>query len=367
MNKYAHSGFILVFSLILTSLAVFLITYIASRSMLFLPYAQFMVQQQKATVLAYGGIQLGISQLTHAQKEEKQASALQANQQAGEKQKQTESTDQKELLLTLLPALNRWQRFKLTEKVEGIDAEIKLCITSEDGKFNINELYDFTKHEFITTANPAIDGKKIMQELCTRIEQKMGGKNLFAGFEKFLKERQYRVNDVTELLTIKEFELFKNAVFEEPPHEEVKDKKKSPQLVLTDLFTVWSTKKTIDPWLFTNSTSRIFSLRATDQIDEQMHKRTVQEVVKNAKNQYNWAIDWAQFMRPFYEKEFSALPAHIGAMLSTSVKPLSFSIAAHATVGQHTVRLVAIVDRVATTEQGAQPRHEVTIKKIYTL
>ncbi len=50
-------------------------------------------------------------------------------------------------------------------------------------------------------------------------------------------------------------------------------------------------------------------------------------------------------------------------MLSTSVKPQSFSIAAHATVGQNTVRLLAIVERVATTEQGAQPRHEVTIKK----
>jgi hypothetical protein len=362
MTQHTRSGFILVFALILTSLAVFLITFIASRSMLFLPYTQFMIQQQKATVLALGGIQLGLSQIAQEKKEDQTQPATQSNQSPA-----PAKNDSNDILMTVLPIINRWQIIKLTEKVEGIDGEIKLCITCEDGKFNINELYDFTKHEFVTSANPAIDAKKVMQEICTRIEQKMGGKNLFAGFEKFLKERQYRVNDVTELLTIKEFEIFKNAVFEEPLHKEVNKQQKSPALVLTDLFTVWSRKKTIDPWLLTNTTSRIFGLRSVDQTDEQVRKKTVQEVVKSAKNQYNWAIDWAQFMRPFYEKEYSALPAHIGSMLSTSVKPQSFSIAAHATVGQNTVRLLAIVERVATTEQGAQPRHEVTIKKIYTL
>lgn len=361
MTQHTRSGFILVFALILTSLAVFLITFIASRSMLFLPYTQFMIHQQKATVLALGGIQLGVSQLAQEKKEDQTQQATPNQGPVAPK------NDSKDVLSTILPLINRWQTVTLTEKAEGIEGEIKLCITSEDGKFNINELYDFTKHEFVSSANPAIDAKKVMQEICTRVEQKMGGKNLFAGFEKFLKERQYRVNDVTELLTIKEFEIFKNAVFEEPLHKEVNKQQKSPALVLTDLFTVWSGKKTIDPWLLTNTTSRIFGLRSVDQTDVQVRKKTVQEVVKSAKNQYNWAIDWAQFMRPFYEKEYSALSAHIGSMLSTSVKPQSFSIAAHATVGQNTVRLLAIVERVATTEQGAQPRHEVTIKKIYTL
>lgn len=363
MTHHTRSGFILVFALILTSLAVFLITVVASRSMLFLPYTRFIIQQQQATVLAMGGIQLGMSQLAETEKEEQQ----QPTPEPDKKAQPAQSVDSKAVLSHILPLINRWQAIKLTEKVEGIDGEIKLCITCEDGKININELYDFEKHEFITNANPAIDAKKIIQEICTRIEQKMGGKNLFAGFEKFLKERQYRVNDVTELLMIKEFEIFKNAVFEEPLHKEVNKQQNSPSLILTDLFTVWSGKKTIDPWLLTNTTSRIFGLRSVDQTDEQVRKKTVQEVVKSAKNQYNWAIDWAQFMRPFYEKEYSALPAHIGSMLSTNVKPQSFSIAAHATVGQNTVRLLAIVERVATTEQGAQPRHEVTIKKIYTL
>ncbi|BDC34079.1 hypothetical protein Noda2021_00370 [Candidatus Dependentiae bacterium Noda2021] len=361
-STQSRPGFILVFSLILTALAVFLITYLASKSMLYLPYAQFMSQQQKATVLAYGALQLGLSQLAEQPKKDEKIDQKPNTSQ----EKNAQTDDQKSFLEKVLPLLNHWQSFVLTEKVEGIDGQVKLCITCEEGKLNLNELYDFKNHQFVGEGAPTGDAKKILQELFGRIEQMMGGKNVFASFEKFMKERTHRLNDVTELLMIKEFEVFRNNVFFEPTAGgPVKDKNRS--LYLTDLFTVWSGKKTLEPWLFSNSINHILGLRPVSELEAQTRTRTVQEVVKIAKTQYNWAVDWAQYMRPLYEKEFSALPAGVGTLLSTQVMPTSFSITADATVRQNTVRLVAIVDRAAVQEQNAPTRYDVTIKKLYML
>ena len=74
-----------------------------------------------------------------------------------------------------------------------------MVIGSEEGKININRAYDFEKHAFIGEGQPNGDMKQVFQDLFELIKDTLNA-DLFADFERFLKERKYPLNDVTELL-----------------------------------------------------------------------------------------------------------------------------------------------------------------------
>ena len=92
-----------------------------------------------------------------------------------------------------MPTLNRWQTFELTEEIDGLDGEIKLCITCEDGKLDLNQWYDFNKKKFIGGEGThrgkfnmkhahSFDGKKIFKAVFAALkkcrEQKTYSNNL---------------------------------------------------------------------------------------------------------------------------------------------------------------------------------------------
>ena len=138
-----------------------------------------------------------------------------------------------------MPILNRWQTVKLDFAKDGIDGEIKICIMSEDGKINLNELYDFQKHAFVGSGKEQEELKKTLQEIFGNIKKASGTEGLFESLETFLKERDDKLRDITELLTIKAFANFKNDIFYTPDHQSSTGKEKKP-LYLTDIFTLWT-------------------------------------------------------------------------------------------------------------------------------
>ena len=87
-----------------------------------------------------------------------------------------------------------------------------MLVLGSEGKININRLYDFEKHHFLNEGQPQDDMKKMFQELFGLIKEQIQA-DFFTDFEKFLKERKYPLNDVTELLNIKGFDVFKNTCF----------------------------------------------------------------------------------------------------------------------------------------------------------
>lgn len=363
MKNRGAPGYILLLSLMIIALSVILVTYMANKSMIHTYFTRSMIDREKAKRLAFSGIQLALSQLRF---DDKNAGEVSLGKEQ-HSQKGSEDKEGKQLLENILPAINRWQKFTLKEEIDGLDGEIHICVSCEDGKIDINQLYDFEKHLFIDEGKPETDRKKIAQKIFASIERVGSGKGLFKAFEKFLKERHYKVDDVTELLMIKEFAVFKKNIFYEPPSLEngEKFKKGKRPLYLTDIFTTWSAKKTVEPWLFSDSLNGLLELERVVPDDKDRREKAVREWLENFKVKAQWSVDWDKALMPLYGKKVSSIPKEIMGILSTKFEPTVFSVLSYGKVGEVIQRLFAIIERRSSSDNG--DKHNIVIKKVYWL
>jgi hypothetical protein len=364
MKHRQKSGYILILVLMLTSLSVVLVSYIYNKGFGVIPFSYGTIQREKAKMLALSGIQIALSQFAQEieipkTETQPQAPPTKANQQTPQQNPQDEAS--KKFLETILPLLNSWQTFALKEEVDGIDGEIKICITSEDGKLDINQIFDFNKHEFKNAS--------FIAEFFKEGFKNVGKEDLFSEFEKFLKERHYKLDDPTELLLIKGFEVFRHSLFYEPKEriEKKEGTKTKGPLYLADIFTVWSGKTTVDPWLLSPSMSTIFGLQRIDlgtELDNK--KKLAKQWVKDFKSENNWQQDWNKILSPVYGVDFNSLAKGFDSLLSTKFDPRIFSVLSYGKVGDITQRILAIVERVIKQEESTFSP-QVKIKKLYWL
>ncbi|MGB8367574.1 MAG: hypothetical protein WCD44_04410, partial [Candidatus Babeliales bacterium] len=314
--KKNYNGYILIFTLLMTAAMTALTTYIFNRGIIYTPFIQLMINQEKARIIAIGGIQIIASQLTYQEKEKKQTTTM-------EKQVETSSNNnEKKFLARILPTLNRWQIFQLAEDTEGIDAQLQVCLMSEEGKININKIYDFSQHKFYEKETNQQNWKKILQEIFARIEKISKEKDLFSSLEKFLSKQNHPLNDVTEILNDKPFAIFKNNLFYEPPSKSKGQKTQvTPLLYLTDIFTTSSSTMLLEPWLFSNSIDNLLGLKQATFGDIKQRKEMVEKWLKNFKKTVKWKQDWNTQLKPVYEKELQSLPQGIDSIFSTTFDP----------------------------------------------
>jgi len=353
----------MIFTLIMISLLTMLVTYMANRTIPYVSYTSTLIDREKAKLLALGGIQMGLSRLAWAAADEKKEKS---NTKTGKKE-QPEEKD-KRFLQTILPYLNRCHKFSLTKEKDGINGEIHLIISCENGKLNINEIYDFDKHVFVGKGSKnGQDYEKIMEAFFKDLEKKGGGKELFKSFSRFLKNRKYKLNDVTELLEIKAFEHFKNRIFYEPPsHREEKksEEQKKPIFYLTDIFTVWSGRKDIQPWLLSDSMCGLLNLDTAKTDDIEKRTKKIKKSLEQFTIKTTWENDWNKKLTSVYGKNFNIVPKFIKPILATRFGPTVFSVLSYGKVGEVTQRFLAIVEK-GKPSQEQDGRANVTIRKLY--
>jgi hypothetical protein len=334
---------------------MFLVLYLINRESTFIPYTRIASERRQAYLLARSGVDLGISQLVTP----KLTKNKEAPQGEAEKKKPTAEDTIKDMLSIVLPQLNRWQEITLKEPADGVDAKIQFCIMCENGKFNLNALYDFKNKKFINPSKEA-DTKKACKDIFAAVQKSQGAKELQDVFESKLKERDIRFNDATELLS-RQFEAFKEAVFYEPPTPQ--GPKERP-VYLMDLFTVWTKGTLINPWLMSDSVVGVFGFKRADAADIEERKKGVAQWLKQFKLKAQWQSDWNKLMKPIYGKEYNSIPKSLQPFLSSAFEATVFSILSYATVGRVTQRLFAIVE--IKPPAGKKPA-EITIKKVYAL
>lgn len=344
--KTAH-GYILMLTLMMMSLMMFLATYIVFKTSDYAPTVSAAQEKHKAWQLALSGIQCALAQL----------STLPPASSSAQPSAEQQATA---LLTAVVPKLNQWQTYRLTKEREGVNGTLQFCISCEQGKLDINSMYDFTKHTFMGSAQAQADSKKAFIYVFSRIKEHMGGEDLFKPFEKFLKERQYKLNDVTELLTIKEFALFKHHVWYEPSLQ--KNEKGKQPLYLTDIFTVWSHKPTIQPWLLSDSISGVLGLQRDTISQEQ-----ITESLKQFKIQAVWQTDWDKLLKPLYQKELKVIAPSMTSVLDPHFDATIFCVLSHAKVGRIAQKLLAIVERNSKTGKDNKVHITCTIRKLYWL
>jgi hypothetical protein len=359
--NHKSSGYILVFTLMIISISVIIVFQVFDKGTVHDFFIKNIVEREHAQSISLGGVQLALSQLTDHETPAKGASAGALPEQ---KKQQDQLAKEKKLLETLLPVINRWQIIPLQEKTEGIDAQLKICVMSENGKININEWFDFKEHKFVGEGSAQGDAKKAFQLIFSTIKKSMGEPNLFESFEKFLKQRHYRVNDATELLAIKEFEIFKDAVFYDPPASGKEKKEARKKMYLTDIFTTWPTTRGIEPWLFSDSVAGLFSLKQADEGTIEEREQSTKEWLKQFKPTAQWAQDWKTMLLPVHGKDFKNIPQELAFMLSTKFEPTMFSVLSYATVGNATHKICAIIERYKQPDKDA---YNARVRKIYWL
>lgn len=357
-NNHQRAGYVMILTLIIVSLSVVLATYLARRSTIFNAFASTAIKREKAKMLALSGIQIAMSQL---------ASTPEKDETKDKDQKAKKSPSDKfdkHLLKTILPTLNRWQTFILKEEVDGVDGKIKIVLSSEEGKIDINQIYDFKEDKFVGEGQKDKDYKEAMETLFARIAQLSGGKNLFADFEKFLNDRKRKVHDVTELLTSKNFAAFKDTLFYVPREKEGAAER---PVYLADIFTTWSPKKTVEPWLMSDSMLAILEIDRATAGDVDKRRESVREWLQGFKKDPEWRTDWDNVLKPVYGKDFNSFSKGIHFILNTHFEPTVFSVLSYGefeSVGQ---RLLAIVQRIKKKADNGDAQFEIKIRKLYWL
>jgi len=345
------------------SLITVIITQMYYQSSTYLPMSDLVIKRQKAQMLALGGVQMGLSKLNGSQD--------QVTEQAADSTEKKKSK-QSELLGRLLSSINRWQTVTLSEEVEGVIGEIKVCVSCENGKINLNQLYNFENHTFSDVKKN--DGKtkqlepenksayeKILHQTLTQIatvtKNQFDSEAAFNALVKFLAARDYQLLDVTELLEIPEFSYFNKQVFYEPPSLE----RVNPSIYLTDIFTIWTDQVKLQPWLLSDSLLAILGFPRAQPNDIMKRNSAVADWTKYFKESVAWQNDWDKTLGLVYDTKFGDFSKEVVNFFDTKFNPQVFSVLSYGKVGGVTQKIYAIV----RLQSKSKDRSFFVVEKLY--
>lgn len=365
-----QQGFIIPLVLMLISILIVLATSIYQKGSLFVPFMQVVKERENAKMLALSGIQIAMSQLAAPEQFEKekkkpaptQPTAPKPNEQKEPQKQPAESAEQqaKNLLGQLLPTINQWQEYPMKKDIDGIEGTIKVAISCEEGKIDLNRIYDFASKKFVGEGQQRGDWKKLLQYICQRIQKQMKiSDNLFESFEKFFKQRHSKINDATELLPLQGFKSFAQSLFYDPSLQ----KSKESHLYLLDIFTTYGSPK-LQPWLLSHSVQDIFELKIGKPLEMKKKQEMIQTIVKKLKPIINVSQEWNTLFQPLYGIEFKRLHKGLEAFFDGSFDPKIFSVVSYGVVGQVTQRIYAILERVRHVTKD-KTWYDVKVRKFY--
>jgi hypothetical protein len=321
------SGSIIVYTLMILAIIIFLMQQLVRSSFVHANFMRTMIDRENAEILALSGVSIAMAQLTI---DEKDAESTEKKKAGTEAKKSPEQV----LLERLLPHLNRWHDFKLTEKVDGIDGLIRVCISCEDGKININQAFNFEKMEFKPeyewVKKLTLFGRLAVGELATRLTD-------------FFKQRKRKVDDISELLAVPGLESF--ALFYTPPALPAKGKRDEPNTehALSDVFTTWTTDEKVNLLWLSDSLSGIFGLRRPLARDAEARKEIFDQFIKAFdKNKVrDWDANWKS-VEPLYGPK-PKMFAEIKNIFSKDFGPKIFSVVSCGKVGRVEQRVLAVM------------------------
>ena len=328
--QHNQRGYILLLVFSMLSLCMSLISLFFSRTVTYQHLMQVLTEKDTAINLAYSSTELGQAIFYVPEKDDKKQDSNNNN------SSKNLSAYQKQLT-KILPYINTNTTYKLSESAEGIQATIKLHLSSESGKINLNSLYDFRLKKFFNEGKED-DRKKFCEWLFEKISKITKKPSLFASFEQFLKKRTTEFNDVTELLSAPDFaEVFNDNIFL------TNDTISSQKVYLTDIFTITTDSEMINPWFLSHSWLLLLDLKFKNLSDQEQKK-----LVDSFKNKVNWEVDWNTSLRLIYQKEYEDLPKEIKSLLTTECEANIFSLLLSATITETTATIFTILKKQAT-------------------
>ncbi len=363
MNVRKNDGYILIMAIAFLALLSVIGTRMYLRSILFFDRTNIVERVQRAGILAQSGLAYVQASLNKVFTEEEEAKT---KKDAAEDAPQKLSPEAR-MLAHLLPRLGIWTTIPspTEEQYQFPDEVIQVYYAVEQGKIGINQLFagikktdDLTEkadekkiesEEFKQAAQERDvlkKSKKPREQLGVRIEDFIED-DLFSAVERELYKKRYLpLNEVTEIITIKNADYFKKRMY-------VPLEPENKVLYLTDLFTIWSTTKGIDPWYLSKSLSSLLGLERVEKLDDQ----EISKLVKQYKSKVNIANDWDKIFKILYDAEFPIIK-DAASLFSTDLTLPLVQVLINARVNSASVKLFAILEPLDA---------EYRIKKCYLL
>ncbi len=334
-------GYILVLATFIIASCILLISLVVNRVNAYRHMSVVWGDVQKARCLALGGIEIAMSQLQPLYA--KKAAESEKKKEEGEAKPKKVSQEEKTApARVLLDVLNTWQTFTLKEKSEGIDGECKLYISSEEGKINLNGLYDFKKRQL------AESSKKIASFLTEGLRNtfersRQKPVSFMRVFEGLFKNRSVPVNDATELVTVPVLHGVSETLFEAPDYKGI---------VITDLFTIFTPTATINPLLISKSLGQATGLAPSKNRDSKVLEE-LSSLIQSPN--INWEDAWNKVLAKVYGKEYRALPETFKNVFSARFEANLFSVVSYGKVGSITQKVCAIIEKNRDLSESGPP------------
>lgn len=341
--KKRSSASVLLYVLMFVAAMTMLLQHMLRSLLVSSAFVKTMVNREKAVVLATSGLSIALAQLSLLRpdsekkedgkkgedKKDKEPSPMPAE--AG-KEKKGESPIKK-FFAKVYPHLNRWQSFNLTEKIDGFDGRIDVCITCEQGKINLNEVFDFSKMEFKKPFDAILKG--------LAIPGKLAAGQLLARLTQFFKERKRKLDDLSELCSLPELKPLDIFYLPLRKQEGIKKIQPSPILALLDIFTLWSGTQQLEMVMLSDAMCAIFGLRRAlpDDSIKRQEKFTAFAQKFDPSKSSNWDDNW-NVIEPIYEQKPKVF-SELKGIFTKEFGPTEFSVLCCGKVGNVEQRLMA--------------------------
>ncbi len=327
-----QNSFILIFTIAIISLITILTHQLVKTVYVGTSFDNTMIEREQAEMLAIGGINLAISQLTISNK------ISNKSKEETEKEKKKRFT---KYISRLLPNINRWQVFDLIEDIDGINGKIKICITCENGKININKAFDFEKQEFKKEYEKLLKNLKFgTKEFGTK---EKAYKKYLKKLVEFLKKRNKKIEDISQLQKVtkeKGIELFYS-----PPKipAKISDSKPNQTIALQDIFTIWHDSEKLEALFLSDGLCSMLNFRRPQTYDSKNREEKFKSVIKNFSPEMDQNSDkYWQIVRPLYEQK-NKFKIEENKIFSSKFEPNTYSVLSSGKVGTVEQKLLAII------------------------
>jgi hypothetical protein len=315
-------GFIFITIIVIVGFTYFIYNKIISTAMLHYVFTRNMTLEAQSKLLIFAGCSAAMLKLLSFE-DGVLVKAETEDSMPGISRKETRVTNTithddrlKTLYFGLLSNLNSWQKIILNYELDGIDAKIYYCLSCEEGKFGLNNIFDLKKKEFQIHYKTIFDKFKLKN-----IKKKED--SLAKIFSEELSLRKEWFNDPTEILpnekaiwyyyppkkhsapdvTIIKKEL-ESALSKQPETQPALSKPEQEQLDKTsagkknqkenaspmgDLFSIVSPDNLINPFLLSPSVMNLLGI-TEDKIQRQSprFKKVLNKVVEKISYQFKF-------------------------------------------------------------------------------
>lgn len=363
-------GYVLALAMGFIAIVSVLVTGLVHRVMVFHRVQYALIDREQARLLALGGVNIAIAQLTNAknakkkndQKQQAQppkAPAPGASQQPEDDQAQKASPE--EQLKKLVVLMNRWQTFAFDERTDGITGTCEIYIASERGKIDLNSIYDFAQRKFIKLRG--YDGEKICQLVGEKLSSIVKSGNFAEFLASFLKERGHPLDDLSQLIADKRFASLRDRLFVTPSGGTPTGGTPTGGIALFDLFTIETQQAQVQPWFISSAVGSILGFQVGKGVDTKIWQKSLEKLPPSMST-IKWQEDWDKLLFPVYGKEYAKLSGEVKSIFADKFESAPFSVVSYGKFGAFTTKVYAIIEEKMNDQNKAAGYG---IRKLYWL